>query len=381
MRWLFLGLMAAVLFGGCGKKAPVPEGLATVEVTVMKIAPRDTPVTYEYVGQTESANQVQIVARVAGFLDKQVYTEGSMVKVGEVMFQQDPKPFQTQLDAAKGALAAQQARLKVARDNLARVQPLVALNALAQKDLDDATGQEQAAAAAVEIAKADVEQAQLNLGYTTIRSPVAGSSSYSRVNVGSYLDQQNSLLTYVSPLDPMYVNFSISENDMLNIRSAQASGQLKMPQGDKFEVEVVLANGTTFNQKGRITFADADFNPQTGTFLVRATLPNPDGVLRPGQFVRARVIGAIRPNAITVPQQSVLQGAQGHFVILVDKDSKAQIRPVQVGPWYGQLWFITSGLETGETVVVDGVSRLSPGMPVKIVTAAASLGGNSASPQ
>jgi len=380
MRWIHVGLVAVALLAGCGKKAPVPEGLAPVDVTVVKVTAQNAPVTYEYVGQTESANQVQIVARVAGFLDEQVYTEGSMVKAGEVMFRQDAKPFQAQVDAAKGALAAQQARWEVAKDNLARIQPLVALNALAQKDLDDATGQEKAGAAAVEIAKANLEQAQLNLGYTTIRSPVAGVSSYARVNVGSYLDQQNSLLTYVSPLDPMYVNFSISENDMLALRAAQASGQLQMPSDNNFEVEVVLSNGTIFNQKGRITFADADFNPQTGTFLVRATLPNPNGVLRPGQFVRARVMGAVRPNAVAVPQASVLQGAQGHFVVVVDNNNKAQIRPVQVGPWYGQLWFITSGLEAGDTVVVDGVARLSPGMPVKIV-AAPPAAANAAAPQ
>jgi len=176
----------------------------------------------------------------------------------------------------------------------------------------------------------------------------------------------------------MYVNFSISENDLLRQRAARATGELQMPSDDKFKVEVVLANGTTFNQEGRITFADADFNQETGTFLVRATLPNPDGVLRPGQFVRVRVLGAVRPNAIAVPQQSVLQGAQGHFVILVDKDNKAQMRPVSVGPWYGDDWFITKGLEAGDTVVVDGVARLSPGAAVKIVPSGAPAAGQPA---
>jgi membrane fusion protein (multidrug efflux system) len=381
MRWIYAGIVAVALMSGCGKKAAGPEALAPIEVTVVEVIPKDTPVTYEFVGQTESSNQVQIVARVSGFLDEQVYTEGSMVKAGEVMFRQDPKPFLAQLNGAKGSLEAQEARLQVARDNLARVQPLVALNALSQKDLDDAVGAERAAAAAVDIAKAGVEQAQYNLGYTTIRSPVAGVSSYSRVNVGSYLDQQNSLLTYVSPLDPMYVNFSLSENDMLRLESLRASGELRMPRGAEYAVRVVLANDSTFDQTGRITFADADFNPDTGTFLVRATFPNPAGVLRPGQFVRAQVIGAIRPNAITVPQQSVLQGAQGHFVILIDKDNKALMRPVEVGPWYGQLWFITSGLEAGDTVVVDGATRLSPGAVVKIVPSAASGIGGAAAPQ
>jgi membrane fusion protein (multidrug efflux system) len=363
MRLLCAALAATLALSGCGKKPPT-EAAAVIDVTVVKIAPQDTPVSFEYVAQTQSASQVQIVARVDGFLDKRVYTEGSMVKTNEVMFQQDPKPFQATLSAAKAALAQQEARLQVATDNFNRVQPLVALNALAQKDLDDATGQKQSAAAAVDMAKANVEQAELNLGYTTIRSPVDGISSYSRVNVGSYVDSKNSLLTYVSPLDPMYVNFSLSENDMLKFRTDQAAGRLRMPE--RFGVEVVLADGTTFDQKGVITFTDADFNQETGTFLIRATLPNPKSVLRPGQFVRARVIGAVRPNAILVPQAAVLQGAQGHFVVVVDKDSKAQLRPVQVGPWHGNDWFIDGGLEPGDTVVVDGVARLAPGTSVKI---------------
>jgi len=365
MRLFCVALALSLAMSGCGKK-PVTEAAAVIDVTALKIVPHDTPVSFEYVAQTQSASQVQIVARVDGFLDKRVYTEGSMVKGNEVMFQQDPKPFQATLSAAKAALAEQQARLQVATDNFNRVQPLVALNALSQKDLDDATGQKQAAAAAVDMAKANVEQAELNLGYTTIRSPVDGLSSYSRVNVGSYIDAKNSLLTYVSPLDPMYVNFSVSENDMLKLRSDAASGRVKLPERDRYTVEVILADGTTFDQKGLITFTDADFNQETGTFLIRATLPNPKSVLRPGQFVRARVLGAIRPNAILVPQAAVLQGAQGHFVVVVDKDNKAQIRPVQVGPWYGNDWFIDSGLEAGDTVVVDGVARLAPGTAVKI---------------
>ena len=369
MRLFCVALALSLALSGCGKK-PVTEAAAVIDVTALKIVPHDTPVSFEYVAQTQSASQVQIVARVDGFLDKRVYTEGSMVKGNEVMFQQDPKPFQATLSAAKAALAEQQARLQVATDNFNRVQPLVALNALSQKDLDDATGQKQAAAAAVDMAKANVEQAELNLGYTTIRSPVDGLSSYSRVNVGSYIDAKNSLLTYVSPLDPMYVNFSVSENDMLKLRSDAASGRVKLPERDRYTVEVILADGSTFDQKGLITFTDADFNQETGTFLIRATLPNPKSVLRPGQFVRARVLGAIRPNAILVPQASVLQGAQGHFVVVV-VDNKAQIRPVEVGPWHGADWFIDKGLEPGDTVVVDGVARLSPGMTVKITGAPA----------
>jgi membrane fusion protein (multidrug efflux system) len=371
MRWCFLAAIVAGLLIGCGDKA-APEAPAATEVSVVRVALQDAPVDYQFVGQTQSSNQVQIVARVNGFLDEQLYVEGSMVNAGDVMFRQDPKPFQATLSAAKAALSQQLARLQVARDNLRRVQPLVKLNALAQKDLDDAIGQEASAAAAVEMARADVETAELNLGYTTIRTPVSGMSSYARVNVGAYLDPQNSLLTYVSPLDPIYVNFSVSENEMLTLRSEQAAGLVTMPANDQLEVEVILANGETFDQKGRITFADADFNQQTSTFLLRATLPNPKGLLRPGQFVRVNVIGASRPHAILVPQQSVLQGAKGHFVVLVGKDNTAVMRPVQVGPWHGDEWFITDGLQAGDVVVVDGVARLSPGSPVKIVSPATS---------
>jgi membrane fusion protein (multidrug efflux system) len=360
-----------IVLCGCGKEPAKPEAPAAVEVSAIKLEPKDTPVTFEYVGQTQSSHQVQIVARVAGFLEKRVYIEGSMVKAGDVMFLQDAKPYQATLNAYKGALAEQQARLQVANDNLAQVKPLAAANALSVKELDDATGQQQAAAAAVETAKANVEQAQLNLGYTTITTPISGLSSFARVQDGQYVSGQQSQLTYVDQVDPIWVNFTLSENDMLSMRTDQAAGRLKLPKADNFEIEVVLADGSVFPNKGRITFANANFNQQTGTFLIRATLPNPGAVMRPGQFVRVRVLGATRPNAILVPQQAVLQGAQGHFVFVVDKDGKAQTRAVQVGSWIGGEWFINSGLAAGETVVTDGVVRVAPGVPLKIVEAAA----------
>jgi membrane fusion protein (multidrug efflux system) len=371
MRYQAFACMGIVLLCGCGKEQSKPEAPAAVEVSAIKLAPKDTAVVFEYVGQTQSSHQVQIVARVAGFLEKRVYTEGSMVKAGDVMFLQDAKPYQATLNAYKGALAEQQARLQVANDNLAQVKPLAAANALSVKELDDATGQQQAAAAAVETAKANVEQAQLNLGYTKITTPISGLSSFARVQDGQYVSGQQSQLTYVDQVDPIWVNFTLSENDMLSMRTDQAAGRLKLPKADNFEIEVVLADGSVFPNKGRITFANANFNQQTGTFLIRATLPNSGAVLRPGQFVRVRVIGAMRPNAILVPQQAVLQGAQGHFVFVVDKDGKAQTRAVQVGSWNGGEWFINSGLSPGETVVTDGVVRLAPGVPLKIVEAAA----------
>ncbi len=371
MHRLPVALVALALLSACSKDAPEVAERPPVEVTVLKVEPKDTPIVPQFDGQTVSSRQVTIMARVDGFLDKRVYTEGSMIKAGQVMFLQDPKPFKAQLDAAKGALAAQQARWETAKKNLARVKPLVALNALSQKDLDDAVGSELSAAAAVQTASADVEQAQLNLGYTTITSPLAGRSSYARVQEGAYISSSNNLLTYVDQVDPIYVNFSLSENQLLEISGLVSSGILQQPKDLNYEVKLGLADGKQYAQSGRITFADADFNKSTGTYLLRATVPNPNAELRPGQFVRVSLLGSVAPNAILVPQQAVMQGAKGHFVIVVDKDSKAQIRPVQVGNWYNDQWFIRSGLNAGEVVVVDGMVKLAPGVLVKATEATA----------
>lgn len=370
MRWLLIALTVSALLAGCEEHEAKTQARPPAEVTVLKVAPRDVPVSYEYVGQTESTRQVQIRARVDGFLDRRVYTEGSLVAAGDVMFQQDPKPFQAELDAAKGALGQQQARLQTANDNLARVRPLTAQKALSQKDLDDAIGQQQAAAAAVDTAKAQVQQAQLNLGYTTITTPVTGLSSYAQVQDGSYISSANSLLTYVAQIDTLWVDFSVSENDMQRFRTEQSKGQLRMPTREGFLVDLVLADDSLFPHQGHITFANADYNVKTGTFMLRATVPNPEAVLRPGQFVRARISGAVRPDAILVPQEAVLQGAKGHFVVIVGKDDKAEIRPVEVGSWHGNDWFITGGLKAGDLVVTDGVVHLTPGAEVKITKTA-----------
>ncbi|HBO80089.1 MULTISPECIES: efflux RND transporter periplasmic adaptor subunit [unclassified Cupriavidus] len=362
--------LTALAVAGCGKQeAKGPAAPPVTEVGVVKVDLHDVPVVFEFVGQTESSPQVEIRARVNGFLEQRLYTEGTMVKAGQVLFRMDQKPFKAALDAAMAELAQQQARLTTARQNLARVRPLAAKNALSQKDLDDSVGQEQGAAAAVEQAKANVTNARLNLDYTTITAPVSGLSSYAKKQVGSYIDASNSLLTYVAKLDPIWVNFSLSENEVLQYQSQQASGQLKMPPRGSMEVEIVLADGATYGKRGHITFADASFSSETGTYLLRAEFPNTEGALRPGQFVRVRVLGAERTRAITVPQAAVVQGQRGQFVWTVGKDNKAESRVVDVGEWAQGNWIIRSGLREGDTVVVDGTVRLAPGAPLKPVAA------------
>ncbi|WP_254067588.1 efflux RND transporter periplasmic adaptor subunit [Burkholderia sp. L27(2015)] len=368
--WLRFVFAAAtlVLLAACHKEATeIPR--QAVDVTVMTVEPHDTPVDFEFTAQTESSREVQIRARVDGFLDKRVYTEGQLVHTGQTLFLMDPKPFEATLQSAQGQLAQQQARLTVTKANLARVIPLVAQNALSQKDRDDAIGNEKEAEAAVIAAKGQVQTAQLNLSYTTIKSPLTGLSSLAQQQDGSYVTTANGLLTTVYQLDPMWVNFSISENELLAYRDQIDKKQLRFPTNDDFEVTVVLADGSIFPSRGHINFTNPAFSAQTGTFLVRASFPNPQGSLRPGQFVRARVSGAVRPNAILVPQRAVLQGSKSHFVWVVDNDSKGHQRVVETGEWHGDDWFIIDGLKPGERIVVDGAIRVVADTPLKITQA------------
>ena len=332
---------------------------------MITIEEKDTPVSFEYIAQVQSAHLVNIQARVAGFLEKRVYTEGEMVKEGQVLFLMDKKPFQAQVDAAAAALTRQQAAFNTARLNLDRVKPLVEKKALSQKDLDDAVGSFESSAALVDQARAQLETANLNLSYCTITSPLTGITSAALQQDGTYINVTDSKLTTVSELSPIWVNFSLSENQLQDYRNQIAKGLILRPAHDEYEVEVILTDGSLFPHTGRITFREPYYSSQTGTFLIRATVDNPDGILRSNQFVRTRVHGAIRPNAIVVPQRAVQQSTKGHFVWVVDKENKVTMRPVRVGEWYGDDWFINSGLSTGENVVVDGTQTLAPGQMVK----------------
>ena len=352
-------------FCACGKEKKTSPPSSTT-VTVLEIVQKDVPVNFEFVALTQSSHQVNIQARVSGFLDKRLYTEGRVVKKGQILFQMDPKPFQAQLDHAKAALAKQQAVLETARLNLARTKPLAEQKALSQKDLDDATGQYESSAASVEQAKAQVETAKLNLSYTTITSPINGISGAAQQSEGTYISPQNSLLTTVAVLSPIWVNFSLSENEMQNFRTQVKKGLLQIPKASRFIVEVILVDGTIHPYTGHVTFADPSYNPETGTFSIRANVENPDGSLRPNQYVRARMKGAIRPNAVMIPQRSVQKDSKGHFVWVVGKDNKVEMRPVTVGEWQGDDWFISEGLRSGERIVVDGGLTLRPGNPVTV---------------
>ena len=368
----------AVSLTACEKEAPPPVQRPAPQVTVVTVKPQDIPFSPSFVAQTESSQQVNIVARVSGFLDRIAYKEGELVKEGQLLFELDRKPFQAQLEAARGALQAQQARLTTAEANLGRVKPLAQQNALSQADLDRAQGDYDAARAAVFSAQANLTQAELNLGYATIRSPVTGVVGRALQRQGAYINStsDSANLTYVAAIDPIWVTFSVSQNQFARWKDDQEGGRVVPPKNLDYEVDLVMPDGAQFPQRGRINFADPSFSADTGSFMVRAVLPNPKRQLRPGMFVTAFMKGAMRPNAVVVPQLAVQQGSNGHLVYVVNAAGSAELRPVVVGDYYGDKDIVVaSGLKAGDRVVVDGVLKVVPGKPVTIVDAAAAAGG------
>jgi membrane fusion protein (multidrug efflux system) len=367
-------VVAALALAACSKEATAPAQRPPPQVTVLTVQGQDIPFTPSFVAQTESSRQVNIVARVSGFLDRIAYQEGELVKEGQLLFQLDAKPFQAQVEAARGGLQSQQARLTTAQANLGRVKPLAEQNALSQSDLDRAQGEFDAAKAAVYSAQASLTQAELNLGYATIRSPVTGLAGRALQRQGAFVNStaESANLTYVAAINPIWVSFSISQNQAARWAEEVRLGQVVRPKSLDYEIDLVMPDGTPFPQKGRINFADPSFSPDTGSFTVRAVLPNPKMQMRPGMFVTALMKGAVRPNAFVVPQLAVQQGSNGHLVYVVNAAGNAEVRPVVVGDYVDQtLIVITGGLKAGDRVVVDGVLKVVPGQPVKIVDAAA----------
>jgi len=366
LRNLFIFSLISLTVFGCGKaKAPPrPNGVAVNAITV---EPQTIPAEFEYVGVAQSSHLVEIRARVEGYLEEIAYHEGALVHEGNLLFRIDPKPFEAAQANAKGMEEQAQAILWEAQRTLERLKPLYEQKAASRRDLDNAIAEEQRAKASLDSAKAQVQTAELNLGYTQIHSPITGVTSQAQFRVGALVGPgQNSLLATVTAVDPIWVNFNISERDLLKFHDEIQKGQLQYPPDMKFDVEVELANGKRFPSQGKIDFTDPTLQQSTGTMSVRAVFPNTNNLLIPGQFVRAIVKGGTRPNAIVVPQKALMQGKNGMFVYVVDKDDKAEVRSVETGDWYEKDWIIKSGLKAGDRVIVDGINKVMPGMTVII---------------
>jgi len=370
----FILIPAAFVVAACGPSnggekggkshGPMGGGMPPAEVTVMTAEVQSLPITPEYVGQTAGSREVEVRARVTGILVSRNFKEGDRVKKGQSLFTIDPAPFQAAAARAEADVVAAQARYEQARRNAARLKPLYAEKAVSQKEHDDAISGEQIGAADVKAAQARLVEAKLNLEYTRVEAPVSGITTRALPSEGTLVSGPNVLLTSVVQVDPMWVNFGIPDNEQGRAEREAREGTLKLPR--TFEVELRLPDGSVYPHKGKLGFSDVRVSTQTGTLEARAEVPNPDGALRPGQFVRVVLKGATRPRAVTVPQRAVLEGPQGKFVYVVDEKSTAQPRPVEAGPWAGERWVITSGLNGGERVIVDGVMKIGPGAPVRV---------------
>jgi len=350
---------------GGGKGGPM-GGMPPSEVTVMTAAPQSMPVTFEYVGQTAGSREVEVRARVTGILLSRNFKEGERVKKGQSLFTIDPKPFEAALARAVADVAAAEARLEQAKRNAARMKPLYAEKAVSQKEHDDAVSAEQIGAADVAAAKARLTEARLNLEYTKVEAPVSGISTRAVPSEGTLVSGPSVLLTSVVQVDPIWVNFGIPDNERARLQKEVEAGRLTLPKNGSVEVALRLADGSMYPHTGRLNFSDVRISAATGTQEARAELPNHEGVLRPGQFVRVILRGATRPDAVLVPQRAVMEGPQGKFVYVVSEKGTADARPVEVGDWTGDSWIITAGLKGGERVIVDGVMKIGPGAPVKI---------------
>jgi len=374
-----------LVLAACGKsqqQAGGFHGFPPADVTVQTVEPQTFPVRFEYVGQTQGSKDVEVRARVTGIIEKRLYQEGSFVKAGQPLFIIDARQYQAQVNAANADLARAQAQKAQADRELARLKPLAERKAIGQKEADDAASNADFAAAAVKSAQAKLAELNLNLGYTKVIAPISGLSSRAQKSEGSLATANDTLLTTISQIDPIWIVFNVSENEQLRLNHAMAEGQLQLPKDNAYDVTVQLSDGSAFPRRGHINFADTRVNPTTGTYEMRAEIPNGDGALKPGQFVRVILQGAQRVNVLAVPQVAVLDGPQGKFVYVAgkDKDGKdvAAPRPVVVGDWVGangsNEWVIESGLTAGDPVIVNGVAKLMGAGPIKIAAAPAAGG-------
>lgn len=384
--YLAFPVIVALALAGCGQSKQQAaggfHGFPPAAVSVKAVQPQTFPVSFQYVGQTQGSKDVEVRARVTGIIEKRLYQEGSYVKAGQPLFIIDARQYQAQVNAAKADLARAQAQKAQAERELARLKPLAEKKAIGQKEADDAASNADFAAAAVQAAQAKLAELSVNLGYTKVIAPISGLSSRAQKSEGSLVTANDTLLTTITQIEPIWIVFNVSENEQLRLNRGVAEGRLRLPKDNAYDVTVVLSDGSTFPRQGKINFSDTRVNPTTGTYEMRAEIPNADGALKPGQFVRVVLRGASRVDALAVPQVAVLDGPQGKFVYVVGKKDGKDVavpRPVVVGDWVGTNgandWVIESGLKPGDQVIVNGIAKLMPGGQIDLGGGANANGG------
>jgi membrane fusion protein (multidrug efflux system) len=356
-------LATGLLAGACGETKPAAAP-PPPEVLVSEVVRRDVPVPMELVGQAKGSQDVEIRARVEGFLESVEFAEGTLVRKGQVLYRIDPKPLQATLANAKADLATWEARLVKTQNDVKRLRPLAEKQAVSAQELDNAVSAQDAASAQVDASKAAVERASLDLGYTSVLSPVDGLAGTTQVKAGALVGRgESTLLTTVSQVDPILFRAGISEAEYLRIarRADEIRAQNK---AQKIPIELLLADGSVHPHKGSLEAVERAVDPTTGTLMLQFTFANPGGLIRPGQYGRTRFVIDSKSNAMLVPQRAVQEMQNLYSVAVVGSDNKVAFKTVTMGPRLGSLWVVESGLQGNERVVVAGLQRLREGSVV-----------------
>jgi membrane fusion protein (multidrug efflux system) len=371
LRWALLGLLIIAGYAGCKENAgSAPPSQQIPKVEVVTAVTTTVPDEPEFIGQAEASRPIEIRSQVTGLIKAVLYQEGRRVKAGDKLYQIDAVPFEAAYQSAKARISEAEARVVQARQNLARVKPLLAEQAVSQKDVDDAIAEDLAAKAALQGAKADFIKAKFDFDNTVITAPIDGLIERSRYYEGRLVSSQTDLLTMIHQINPMYVVVSVPESFLLRRRQDVIAAGLQHPETVHLKGTVIFADGSTYPHEGVLDFADVGLRSETGSRSARFVVPNPNGVLLPGQFVRVRFKGTVKENVILVPQRAVQQGPQGSVVFLAGEGDKVEIRPVKVSTWREKEWIIESGVQPGDRVIVEGFHKLAPGAPVQPVPAA-----------
>ena len=355
-QFLCISLLLLCTLSGCTSKEEKPAPPPLV-VTVAPVVRKDVNIQQDWIGTMLGNVDADIRPKVDGFLLTQFYSEGSYIKKGQAMFQLDQRQAQAAVQQAQGRLERARASLAQAQIDVRRYTPLVAQKAVSQAELDKAQSMERAATAEVDADQAVLDNAKLNLGWTTVTSPISGIAGISKVGVGDLMTP-TTIMTTVSNINPIYVDFSIAEQDYMRFtreKSGRNAGR---------SLQLILGDGTVFPERGRALLVNREVDARTGTIQVRAEFPNPGNVLRPGQYARIRAVTEVRKSALLVPQQAVSELQGIYQVGVVGQDNKAAIKTVKLGPQFGDMWVVESGLEAGENVIVDGLQRVKTGMTV-----------------
>ena len=358
-----LGLATLSACGGGDGADPSKNVPPVLGVSVVKVAPRPVPVIIEAIGRTEGSKEVEVRSRVTGIVQKQLYTEGETVRTGVPLYRIERAPFESALAQAKAVLNQDRAKLEQAQRELSRLQPLLGKKAISQREADDSGTNLKQAAAAILSSEARVRDAELNLSYTDVAAPISGVTGRSQRSEGSLVNAgaENSLLTTLTQTDPIWVRFSLSETEHAVLRGNAAN---------RAEVRLLMADDREYPAKGRLNFSGSTVDNRLGTVQLRAEFANRELALLPGQFVRTQLIVGLR-EAIVVPQNAITQNDQGRFVWVIGPESKALRRKVETGTWVGREWIINSGLAAGDSVIVDNLLKLRPGMTVRVEAPAA----------